>query len=352
MSTPLDNTSDAKDNKAASVSQSPQPCLKAPGIQRAPFQIDYEPQLLEDAVFLAVNQSEHCEPFHKERDKIYEIKDPDQRENEFRQLHRRWFLRLAMHRPIEEALDERQIIADSTARCIVAAAKTRKDEGAELFVEPIHEAGDKAQHRIIGLQIRPGTFLDPDSLLALARHEFLHIVFMLDPTFGYEPTLAYPDDHPTHIPLLKRRYRALWDALIDGQLVRENLAPPALRDQRLHDFELTFPALGSQIEEAFSRFFDGECRSHDILVAYAHAPETMLSNPEPGSKRAAHCPLCKFPTFAFLASPQDLPLEALDKISRDFPAWRPDQGLCEQCAGLYLGQSLSATKAQEASPCP
>jgi hypothetical protein len=35
---------------------------------------------------------------------------------------------------------------------------------------------DEVARRVIGLQIRPQSFLEPDALLALLRHEFLHIV--------------------------------------------------------------------------------------------------------------------------------------------------------------------------------
>ncbi len=309
--------------------------------RRVPFGVQYCSRLVEDVVLLAMRNHAEEGRFLRERDRLYEIQDLEEQEAGFREFHGNWFRRMALHRPIQQALDERPIIAAATSRCLAAAAKTRMDEGVELFVAPPAEGVDEVARRVIGLQIRPQSFLEPDALLALLRHEFLHIVYMVDPSFGYEPSLLHPKAKRTHIPLLQARYRGLWDAMIDGQLVLEEKAPPTLREHRLRDFRRVFPMLGEQTEEAFARFFDKPFHTHSDLIACAHSPEKMLPGSAQGSRRSVHCPLCGFATYAFNSDPESLTRRAVSRITNDFPAWRPEQGLCEQCAELYQSQAAS-----------
>lgn len=236
------------------------------------FRVDYDPALLEEAVLVAMSGRPEEQKFRRERNPIYEIEDSDEREAQFRAFHREWFLRLRLGDPIEQALNERPMIAESTRCCLVAAAPGKKNESAELFVSPPGDGLDDSERHSIGLLIKATSFRDAESLLLLLRHEFLHISDMLDPDFGYTPSSFLAEDADIRNTILQERYRAMWDATIDGRLVRMGMAPASRRSRRLVDFARTFPEFGEQTEQAFTRFFDESGHTHPELVAYAHAP--------------------------------------------------------------------------------
>ena len=240
------------------------------------YRVEYEPALLEEAVLLAVKDRPEETIFRRERDPVYEIRDADRRDVRFGALHRAWFERLGLSRPVQQALAERPVLATETRGCFVARVARQKDESAELFVSP--EAGNtrKTEQPSIGILLRPVSFLEGDGLLDLLRHEFLHIVDMLDPAFDYVPAFSRDEDAVIPETAIQERYRALWDASIDGRLVREGLVSPLRRARQFTDFAKTFGILGTQTEEAFSYLFDRSGHTHPQLVAFARAPRKML----------------------------------------------------------------------------
>ncbi len=240
------------------------------------FRIDYDPALLEEAVLLAVSGRSEERPFRRERNPIYETRDPDRREASFRAFHRDWFLRLGLGNPVEQALNEHPILAESTRCCLVAAAPAKKDESAELFVTPPGQGLDDSERHSIMLMISATSFLNAGSLLLLLRHELLHITDMLDPAFEYTPASFLTEDGDIRNTLFQERYRAMWDATIDGLLVRTGRAPASRRSQRLVDFARTFSEFGERTEQVFAHFFDGSGHTHPKLVAYARAPNELL----------------------------------------------------------------------------
>ncbi len=308
--------------------------------------VEWEPALVEEAVLHAIRGHHRERGFWRERDRPYEIEDPDEREIAFRRLHAAWFERLELAAPIQRALSEQPSLAEATGGCLVAAARVRKAEGAELFVRPAAEGLGERERRRVVLRIGPESLSDPGRLLAFLRHELFHIADMLDPRFGYEPHLPPSEAGPAHDRLLRDRYRALWDASIDGRLARLGRAPAAIRADRLRDFARAFPILGEGTEETFRHFFEGHAGTHGALVAFAAHPGALghpsLSGPRPpapGPRRSPsageRCPLCRFPTHAFELNPEALPGEVVAEIQHDFPAWEPAHGLCIQCADLY-----------------
>ena len=251
-------------------------CASPAGYRSDHFRVDFDPALLEEAVLLAVTGRPEERQFRRERDPIYEIQDSDQRDARFRGFHRDWFLGLGLGDPVEQALNERPILAESTRCCLVAAAPGRKDESAELFVSPPGQGLDDSERHSIGLMISATSFLNAESLLLFLRHELLHIADMLDPEFGYTPASLLTEDGDITNTLLQERYRAMWDATIDGRLVRLGMAPASRRSQRLVDFARTFSVFGEQTEQVFALVFDGSGHTHPELVAYARAPKEML----------------------------------------------------------------------------
>lgn len=304
----------------------------------------YDPGLVEEAVFRAIESHPERKKFYKERDRIYGIKHPEEREQAFQDLHGTWFSHLGLADQIEKAIREQPLLSSGVKSCLVARAPGKNEEGAELFVNPDEKIGSK-DRRTVSIFLRPESLLDPSALLTFLRHELMHIADMLDPAFGYEPALPRAEGGPTHDRLLKERYRVLWGATIDGRMVRRGWAPDSLRAERLLEFCRTFPMFGQKSESLFSRFFDRDRHTHGELVAFILDPRALTGvpgTPQLGSR----CPLCCFPTYTFKPEPERLPKELVIRITRDFPSWQPSHGLCAQCADLYRAQEISACAAK------
>lgn len=306
----------------------------------------YDPTLVEEAVFFAFKVPSESTRFHRERNLLYEIVDPEEREGKFRKLHLAWFIHLKLDDPIRRAVTEQPLLRSSVSRFVFAHAPRKREEGAELFVNT--ERGDnEKERRTVMIFLRPESLLDPLKLLLFLRHELLHIADMLDPIFGYEPALPAAEGGPTHDRLVKDRYRVLWDVTIDGRMVRRGWAPAALRTDRLAEFAHAFPVFGPETEQLFSHFFDGESHNHAQLVAFAQNPRVASGLWHIGLYPGGRCSLCGFPTYSLEPEPVCLPAEVVTQIIRDFPDWCPSDGLCVQCADLYRTCAISARAAQD-----
>ena len=298
----------------------------------APEFIRYEPRFIEDVLFYALRGHAREREFQRERNRLYGIADPDERESGFQKLDQEWFTRLELGAPVDRAIGEQPLVSERLTHCLVARAPGRKEECAELFVNP-----EKTATACIFLQ--PQSLLNAAALLALLRHELLHIADMLDPAFGYEPTLPAAEGGPTHDRLLAERYRILWDATIDGRLARRGWAPESARGEHLAEFSRAFSMLGDDTERIFSRFFNSESPAHAELAAFAYNPRGAVVAASPRPHPGSRCALCGFPTHDFESDPDHLPAHALAEIAHDFPRWRPDHGLCRQCADLYRARN-------------
>ncbi len=293
----------------------------------------FDPGFVESAVFSAVRERPEERVYQRDRSRLYPIADAEERERAFRQFDMRWFARLRIADPIEQAFAEAPTLLASVDHCLIAGAPEKKLEGAELFVP--HAAAEKAAACIL---LRPESLADGDRLLAFLRHELMHLADMLDPAFGYEPALPAAEGGPTHDRLLKERYRVLWDVTIDGRLSRRGWAPGRVRAERLEEFARTFAMLGADAGNLFEAFFDRDQHTHGELVAFATDPRTGFRDPaSPGSR----CPLCGFPTYDFEPEAEKLPEKIVIAITGDFPSWSPSRGLCGQCADLYRAREMS-----------
>lgn len=299
------------------------------------FRVDYDARLVEEVVLRALPGRPEEGEFRQIRDQLYEMGDPDERDRAFCTFHGQWFQRLGLCQPLEDALAERPILCQQTRRCAVVRARSKKEEGAELFVSP-----DPAVGRTIGVQLQPESVLDSAQLRGLLRHEFLHLADMLDPQFGYEPELHIPEEGMAR-RLVQDRYRVLWDTTIDGRLVREGQAPMRVRRRRLQDFARAFPMLDPDLERHFARYFDQAGHHHAELVSCARDPVQAFGLTEAVNRR---CPLCTFPSYSFEPDPENLPPALVRQIEEHFPAWHPAQGLCRQCADLYRSRQVLVSR--------
>lgn len=295
--------------------------------------VEYEPWLVEEALVRAIRGHIRETEFRGERDRIYEYEDAERREVAFQELHARWFGALGLDAPLAQALEELPSLAREARLCRIVGAKGRRKQGADLYVHTDASLGGPRERRSILIRLTPSAFLDPQALLDLLRHELLHVADMLDPAFGYEPSLRYAGSDPSLETLIRNRYRALWNATVAGRLSRLGRARDGTRERCLADFSSVFPVSADDAESAFAQWFDTPDHTHSQLVAFAHRPGVGTSR----------CPLCKAAAFG-LQSPQLEPA-VVEAIRLDYADWTPDAGLCQQCADLYGSRARAARDA-------
>jgi hypothetical protein len=300
--------------------------------------LDYDARLIEEAVFHAQRRGGVIGDFEQSRSGIYEIEDAEERERKFQALNREWFDRRGLAAPIEHALGEQKIISARAAVCYIVRAVESKDEGAELFVAKDRVEDDR---RTLSILLRPEALLKADTTLAFLRRELFHIADMLDPAFAYEPTLPKAEGGPTYDNLITTRYRVLWEISIHGRMLRRGWLAGTVRESQLALFLRAFPMLGEQSEAIFEKFFDNDRPTHVLFAGFAFDPRTASGLISKKTSPGTHCPLCRFPTHAFEAGAENLDIEVLTAIQRDFPTWTAADGLCAQCADLYRATRLS-----------
>jgi hypothetical protein len=308
------------------------------------FDLEFDQRLVEEAVLRSLAGKPREREFRAARDPIYEIADADEREERFRSLHAEWFLQLGLGRPVQQALAEQPALVQRTRGCRVIPAQARKDEGADLHVgsrrdadrrpeiDPVRAATPGPEHSWIVLRLRPTTLLEAAHAITLLRRELLHLYDMLDPRFGYEPSLPSSEVGPAYDALLVERYRVLWETYVEGRLVKRGLGAPEARERHLAQFEATFTMLDQNVDASFAFWFDHSEHRHADLVEFARNPG--------GLPHANRCPVCHFPAPRLLQiDAAGLRSEALQEIRDEHPQWHPADGLCVQCAGLYASRA-------------
>lgn len=289
-----------------------------------------EPALAEEAVLRAIAGSERERDFRAARDRIYRIDDGDERECAFADLHVAWFAALDLGRPLRAALAELPILGATCARALVRRARRAANEGADLLV-------DTAAERTAVVHLRAETFTLPEALLDFLRGELLHVADMVDPAFGYDPELPLTEAGPSHAPVLRDRYRVVWDATIAGRLHRLGRLGRVRHDAARRAFARAFPMLGENAEKWYDRFFSGAAVGHRDIVDFILAPRAGQTGT--GLHPGESCPVCRFPTHNPERETSQLPDTVADTIRADFPAWQPAAGLCRQCADLYRARA-------------
>ena len=61
--------------------------------------VRYDPRLIEEAVFLALRDHPETREFQKQREGVYEVADPQERERVFGELNCSWFVQLGLGDP-------------------------------------------------------------------------------------------------------------------------------------------------------------------------------------------------------------------------------------------------------------
>jgi len=305
------------------------------------MQIEYEPRFLDEAVRGAVAKSPAARAFHRERERLYAIADPAARERAFDALNVAWSERLGLMHVVSEALAEEPLVPAHVERCFVGRPPTPSDIGAELIVRTPAAGAAEPVRRVVRLLIRPEWLLDSAALVSLLRRELRHVADMLDPDFGYDPHLPAAAGR-SHERLVRERYRAAWNATVDGRLVRAGVLDVDARERCWTEFAGVFGTLGGAAPAAFEALFDDPAPTHARLVALAAAPRAVVVGADAGP---VLCPLCGCPSAHGLCDGTLLPDPVQAEIDVDYPGWTPDDGCCRQCADLYAARPLSQAEA-------
>lgn len=306
------------------------------------MQLRYDEDFIEAAAFLCTSGRRNGIPslqitrFHREREKLYAILDPDERNTAFFKLHLDWFREWGLEKLLTDLLREFPLLPENLSVLAVRKTRNKNDDGAELYVNEIGQ-------RSAILALRPEAFERDAALRDYVRHEFTHLSDMLDPAFGYAPALDLPGLNGAQQRLARERYRLLWDITIDGRLVASGHTPMAGREQHAAAFSrgYSFWPEHKQAETFHSLWLTRAPRHADFLALIAD-PRGLRDahRPAPG----ASCPLCDFPTFNWADAGALLP-EIAVRVTAEFPAWSPEQGLCGRCLETYL-----AAAAQQLQP--
>lgn len=296
------------------------------------MQLRYDEDFIEAAAFLCTSGRRRGIPslqiarFQREREKLYAILDPDERNTAFFKLHLDWFREWGLEKLITDLLKEFPLLPEKLTVLAVRKTRNKNDDGAELYV---NETGQRSAI----LALRPESFERDAALRNYVRHEFTHLSDMLDPAFDYEPTLDLPGLNGAQQRLARERYRLLWDITIDGRLTAAGHTPMQDREHHAAAFARGYSFWPEEKRTViFESLWHKAAPRHADLLALIADPRGLRSShrPAPGGS----CPLCDFPTFNW-ADVEALRPEMVARVVAEFPCWTPEQGLCGRCLETY-----------------
>ena len=306
------------------------------------LEVRYDEDLVEAVVLLVAHQmpkgvsSLQVARFHRARERLYNILDPEERNDAFFRLHREWFREWGLEAQLLDRVAEYPLLDTHLGLLAFRKALTRKDQGAELYVNPEADtpAGASAAGRRHGVvALSPPQWLDLESLKAFLRHELMHLQDMVDPAFGYRPDVDDRVALAHRRRLVGERYRVLWDITIDGRLVRAGRATGATEAEHRALFDAAFSFWDEATRaRLFRELWSDPHPRHGTLLRLAADPQGLWDAPRPAP--GAPCPLCSMPTYAWSAREQVTP-PILEAIRREFPDWTPEHGLCNRCLEAY-----------------
>lgn len=296
------------------------------------MQLRYDEDFIEAAAFLCTSGKRKSIPslqiarFHRERESLYAILDPDLRNAAFFKLHLDWFREWGLEKLISDLVKEFPLLPEKLNVLAIRKTRNKNDDGAELYVNEVAS-------RSAIFALRPESFEHDSALRDYVRHEFMHLSDMLDPDFGYLPALDLPGLNGAQQRLARERYRLLWDITIDGRIDAAGHTPMASREQHASSFSrgYSFWPLDRQTQTFESLWRKASPRHVEFLALIAD-PRGLRDThlPVPG----ASCPLCDFPTFTW-ADCEGLQPEIEARVVVEFPSWLPEQGMCGRCLETY-----------------
>lgn len=155
----------------------------------------------------------------QQRDALYELREENQ-DAVFHKLYVEYFSLIGYSDILHKSVQEFPLFLNELDKISFFKADKLRDEGSDLFVQSEDDANSRVVKTMV-YKIMPDQFADIVRLKILFLREFLHIHDMLDPEFGYKPSLAslvLNVENKAGYNLIQDRYRVLWQAYIDVRL--------------------------------------------------------------------------------------------------------------------------------------
>lgn len=219
--------------------------------------------------------------------------------------------------PLRKALARYPGLTQRVSCVRLTGAPTASDEGADLL-SGIQNGTDGPCPA--ALAIRPHRFIDATAT-DLIETEIARLWDLCDPAFGYSATqMPKAWSHATYRQSIAR-LAALWAATLGHRLGRKRWVSRECVQQHFDRMCSVFAvdvAAAEQIVDA--------CMSPSLT--YTRLVACAESLPAQHSAHAA-CSLCGFPTQAWASTAERARVGAA--ITREFPKWAPEQGICDRC---------------------
>lgn len=316
-----------------------------------------DPKLTEGVVQLLLRQREQAgemslsKEYHRMSEEIYDRYPISERndptfDEEFETLNYKFFERRGFLDLIREALNEYPVIGEKVGEVVIKKTYIRDKAEANLAGRIISD-DERGELKVINLTLSVDLFEDLPYLRKFLRHELMHVIDMLDESFGYEDTKL--GESPAEELIIYRRYGAIWDTYINSRLIKMGKETTSDKDGCRIEFEGCYGGLPPKERlGCFEGIWQTERLTHrQILemtrdveklreIAVAVSDEAM---DEASKKKRVHlpgsiCPMCRFPTHHWVDG-EAIDKEVIDLILKDLPNWNPADGACERCVEVY-----------------
>jgi hypothetical protein len=238
------------------------------------MRIEYDPNLVEQTVFLAARRDARLEcDLHQAVDPFYKMADEEGRSRAFREVTGEFFRRLHLDRIVPSFVAERPLIGQHIRACVVFEAAHGKAQSADVFVKQESAGGQQTQRTLV-IRVCPESLLDVARLAPWLRRELLHAADIVDPAFGYSVNDIAGQPHEQRLVL--DRYRVLWDVYVEGRLVREGRSEAAMAPRLWGGFARAFTYREHKpSREAFEMFLPTSRLTHRQLLEWASDPMSL-----------------------------------------------------------------------------
>jgi hypothetical protein len=246
------------------------------------MKFEYDPQLVEQATFLAArsNPENEC-AMHELLDPLYRIGDAELRQRAFRDAYGKLFRRFGLDRIVPAYAGAFPLLSRRLGRCIVREAERRRVQSADLYRDK-SEGRANVGEQVLIIALCPECLVDQDRLCSWLNRQLRHIEDMVDERFAYECEL--PAGTPVQQNLIRDRYAILWDIFVESRLIRSGVLGSDGVGGLWLSFSKAFTRNGRTPSKAvFERLWAAGNLTHPQLMFWATEPCQLLENGEGGS---------------------------------------------------------------------
>jgi hypothetical protein len=246
------------------------------------MKFEYDPQLVEQATFLAARSDPEKEcAMHELLDPLYKIGDAESRQRAFREAYGKLFRRFGLDQLVPALAGAFPLLSGRLGRCLVREAERRRAQSADLYRD--QSAGrTKEGEQVLIIAVCPECLVDQDRLRPWLYRQLRHIEDMVDERFGYECEL--PAGPAVRQNLIRDRYALLWDIFVEGRLIRSGRINGDGVGALKRLFDKAFARDGQLPSRIiFERLVDHAGLTHAQLMAWATEPRRLLGEKRGGS---------------------------------------------------------------------